>query len=130
MHKLILATVCVLLTSSVALAERLFAEITGVDAAKGTINYKITFGKDKKGTEVNNAQVIKDCVIREGFYRLGKPARTEEKDEIVNGLKNFVFEKASPDNPLRVNIYTADADDAEKGIKKGDVIKILVNPVK
>lgn len=129
MRNLFLATVCFFLLASVALAERLFAQITAADADKGTIDFKIVSGK-KKDTEIKAAPIAKDCVIREGSYRLGKPAQVIEGDAIANGLKNFVFQKAAPDNPLRVNIFTADADDAEKGIKKGDVIKILVNPVK
>lgn len=39
-----------------------------------------------------------------------------------------MFRKASIDNPLTVNIYLADKDDDARGIKKGEVTKILVNP--
>ena len=57
-------------------------------------------------------------------------AEIQEGDVLVNGLRNFVFEKVSPDNPLRVDIYTADTADADKGINEGDIVKILVNPKK
>jgi hypothetical protein len=99
-----------------------------VDADKGTVTYTARVGKEKV-TEVN-APVAKGCVIKEGYYRLGKPAVTKEGDDIPKGLKNEVFQKATAENPLTVDLYTADEDDADKGVKKGDVIKILVNPPK
>lgn len=107
-------------------AAHYFAVITSVDAEKRKVNYTVTAGKDKDS--VVGGIVAKDCVIKEGYYRLGKPAVTKEGDDIPDGLKNGAFKKASSDNPLKVDIYTADEDDADKGIKKGDVIKILVNP--
>ncbi len=110
-----------------ALAGQHFAVVTGADAEKGTVTYKITFGKDKGDTELT-AKLAKDCVIKHGYYRLGKPAMTKEEDDVADGLRNEVFKKASGDNPVRVNIYTADEDDNDKGLKKGDVVKILVNP--
>jgi hypothetical protein len=122
----VLALVMVLAIADVAIAGRYFAEITAVNTDKGTVDYTITFGK-KKDTRAT-ARVAKDCAIKEGYYRLGKPAHTKEFDDIAGGLKNARFKKATPENPVRVNIYTADADDAEKGIRAGDVIKILVNP--
>jgi len=112
--------------AGVSNAGRYFAAITGVDPGKSTIDYTITFGK-QKNTDVK-AKVAKDCVIKEGYYRLGKPATTKEGDDIVNGLKNPVLTKASRANPVRVNIYTADEDDPANGIRRGDVVKILVNP--
>jgi hypothetical protein len=103
-----------------------FAVITGVDAEKGTVTYTVTFGKNKD--TVVQAPVAKGCVIKEGSYQLGKPAVTKEGDDVADGLKNPVFQKATDKNPLRVNIYTAAEDDADNGIKQGDVVKILVNP--
>jgi hypothetical protein len=103
-----------------------FAAISAVDAEKGTVTYTITTGKDR-GMEIK-APVIKDCPIKEGYYRLGKPATTEEGDEVPDGLKNAVFQKATAEKPLSVNVYVATEDDADKGIKKGYVVKILVNP--
>jgi hypothetical protein len=126
MRRFLIAAFLTLAFSSVATAERYFAAITDVDAEKGTVIYTITFGKDRN--DVVKAQVAKDCVIKEGYYRLGKPAATKEGDDIPGGLKNPVFMKASAQKPLRVNIYTADQDDEAKGIRVGDVIKILVNP--
>ncbi|MFO0965512.1 MAG: hypothetical protein U0793_08000 [Gemmataceae bacterium] len=58
-------------------------------------------------------------MFKEGYYRLGKPAVTKEGDDIKDGLKNMVFQKASAENPLRANIFTAEEDDAAKGVKKG-----------
>jgi len=126
MHKFLLAALCVLFLSSAAFAERFFASITAVDAKKGEIVFDRIVKKEK--VKAVKATVAKDCVIREGQYRLGKPATTIEGEVLVNGLKNFVFEKASAEVPLRVTIFTADAADADKGIKIGDVIKILVHP--
>ena len=122
-------TLVLLLTftlAGVSNADQYFANITGVDPAKGTIVYTIIFGKERN-TEVK-ATVTKDCVIKEGYYRLGKPATTREGDDIVNGLKNPVLAKASAENPVRVNIYTAEEDELGKGVRRGDVVKILVNP--
>src|SRR5262245_33089812 len=126
MRRFTLVLLLIFILAGVSNAGRYFAAITSVDPAKGTIVYNITFGKERN-MEVK-ATVAKDCVIKEGYYRLGKPATTKEGDDIVNGLKNPVLSKATPQNPVRVNIYTADADDACKGIRKGDVVKILVNP--
>ena len=123
------SSVAVFLTfafASVGNAAHYFANITAVDAEKGTVTYTVTSGKDKD-KEVT-ATVIKDCVLKEGFYRLGKPATTTEGDEISDGLKNSVFKKASPEKPLKVDIFTANEANADKGIKQGDVTKILVNP--
>lgn len=111
-----------------ATAAHYFAAITAVDAEKGTVTYTVTFGKEKDA-EAKGARVAKDCVIKEGYYRLGKPATTKEGDDIADGLKNAIFKKATPEKPVKVNIYTADEDDADKGIKKGDIVKILVNPL-
>ncbi len=36
--------------------------------------------------------------------------------------------KASRETPLRIHVFTADEDDAAKGIRRGDVTRILVNP--
>ena len=67
--------------------------------------------------------------IEEALHHdLGKPATTKEGDDIADGLKSPVFKKASAEKPLRVNIYTAEEDDVGKGISRGDVVKILVNP--
>ena len=121
-----IVAVILALAAGPAPAAHYFAVITSVDADKRTVNYTVTAGKNKDS--VVGGTVIKDCVIKEGYYRLGKPAVTKEGDDIPDGLKNGVFKKATSENPLRVDLYTADEDDAEKGIKKGDVIKILVNP--
>ena len=126
MKKAIAALVLTLTMTAVATAGRYFAIITKVDADKNTIVYSTTFGKDRV-TDVTGT-LAKDCVIKEGYYRLGKPATTKEGDVIANGLRHPVFQKATAEKPLQVNIYTADADDKDKGIKSGDVIKILVNP--
>ena len=126
MNKLVLAVVVTLAVAGTVAAERQFADITRVDADKAIIEYTIYYGK-KKDTDVK-ARVAKVCVIKEGYFRLGKPAQTKEMDDIPNGLNNQQFQKATAEKPLRVNIYTADDDDKDKGIKAGDVIKILVNP--
>jgi hypothetical protein len=121
--------VTILLTLALAgwaVAGHRFATITAVDAEKGTITYAIPAGPDK-ATDVRGV-VARECVIKEGIYRLGKPATTKEGDDIAGGLKNAVFKKATAENSVRVDIWTADSDDADKGIKRGDVIKILVNP--
>ena len=96
-----------------------------VDAEKDG-HFTARSGKNKD--LVVKATVAKNCAVKEGYYRAGKPAVTKEGDDIEDGLKNPVFKKATEKEPLRVDIYTADEDDADKGIKKGDVIKILVNP--
>jgi hypothetical protein len=127
MTRLLPFAVCLLLVASpFALAHPYFAVITAVDAEKGTVVYTITFGKDKD--QQVKATVVKGCVIKAGSYILGKPARTEEGGDIPNGLKNKTFKAASAENPLQVNVFTADEDNLEKGIRRGDLIKILVNP--
>ena len=126
MRRFMLVGFLSLLIAGVAGAGRYFAAITAVDPATDKVEYTVTYGKDK-GKDVK-ARVGKDCIIKEGYYRLGKPAKTHEGDEIKGGLKNAIFKKATADKPVRVNIYTADDDDAPNGVKKGDVIKILVNP--
>lgn len=126
MKKFVFASVFTLTMVAAVTAGQNFAAISGVDADKGTVTYTITYGKNKD-TEVT-AKVTKDCVIKHGYYRLGKPATTKEGDEVANGLRNAVFQKATRDNPVRVNVYTADEDDAALGVKRGDVVKILVNP--
>lgn len=126
MRHFIFSFLTLFLLAGAASAARLFADILAVDAEKGTVTYVVTFGKNK-GAEFK-IPVAKDCVFKEGYYRLGKPAVTKEGDDIKDGLKNMVFQKASAENPLRANIFTAEEDDAAKGVKKGDVLKILVNP--
>jgi hypothetical protein len=126
MQQSIIAVFLTFAFASVGNAAHYFATITAVDAEKGTITYKVTSGKDKD-KEVK-ATVNKDCVLKEGMYRLGKPATTMEGDEIADGLKNSLFQKASPEKPLKVDIFTANQANDDKGIKEGDVIKILVNP--
>jgi hypothetical protein len=111
---------------ALAAAHPWFAEITAVDPERGTVMYTITFGKQKD--TVIKANVAKTCVIKEGAYRLGKPATTREGDDIAGGLRNALFQKATAEKPLRVNIFTADEDDPNQGIQRGDVLKILVNP--
>jgi hypothetical protein len=125
-RKFFIALALTVTLAAAVTARQHFAVITGVDVDKGTVVYTITFGKERD-TEVK-AKLAKGCVIREGFYRLGKPARTKEGDEIVNGLRDPRFQKATAEKPLRVNVYTADADDADRGVKRGEVVKILVNP--
>ena len=126
MRWVIPSAVLVLAVAGRAGAQHKFAVITGVDAEKGTVQYKSVGGKDRD-TEFT-ARLTKDCVIKEGYYRLGKPATTKEGDDIADGLKNPIFKKASEKEPVRVNLYLAAEDDPDKGIKKGDVVKILVNP--
>ena len=128
MTRHILVVLCFFCAINLAMARHYFARVTAVDADKRTITYTLGLGKDK-GKQVT-ATVAKDCVIREGYYRLGKPATLKEGELIVNGLKNFVFKNASAEVPLSVSVFTADEDDAEKKLKKGDVVKILVNPSK
>jgi hypothetical protein len=114
--------------TGVAAADRYFAEITAVDAEKGAIVFKPTRGKD--ANKEMTARLAKDCIIKEGLYRLGKPARTDLGPDIAEGLKNKVFKTATAENPLRVNVFTADVDDPGKNINRGDVTHILVNPKK
>src|SRR5947208_1640657 len=77
MSKYILATACTLALTGAAAAEHFFANVTAVDAARGTVVFKVTAGK-KKGQEIK-AKLAPDCVIREGSYRLGKPAKLIER---------------------------------------------------
>jgi hypothetical protein len=126
MRRLLVAALLIFAVAGRTTAGHAFAVITAVDAEKGTVDYTTTAGKNKG--PVVKVPVAKDCVLKEGYYRLGKPAVTKEGDDIPDGLKNDVFKKATAENPLKVDIYTADEDDADKGVKKGDVIKILVNP--
>jgi hypothetical protein len=124
----VLAAFVAFAAAGAADARHYFAAIVAVDAEKGTITYTLTSGKDRD-TE-HKATLAKGCVIKEGYYRLGKPAVTKEGDDVTGGLKNAVFGKASAENRVRVNVYVADEDDEAKGVKKGEVVKILVNPVK
>ena len=62
-------------------AEQHFAEITAVDAEKRTVTYTVTFGKNRGA--VVTVPLAKDCVLKEGYYRLGKPATTKEGDDIA-----------------------------------------------
>lgn len=124
MKKYLLAVGIVLSQVAVVMAGRYFAVITAVNADKGTITYALTFGQDKG--QVFKGVLAKECVIKEGYYRLGKPATTKEGEDLANGLRNPIFKNASPEKPVRVNIYTADENDAN--VKAGEVIKILVNP--
>jgi hypothetical protein len=126
MHKYLASLLLLAVLAPWASAHWWFAEITAVDVEKGIVTYTITFG-NMKNTEVK-AGIVRDCVIKEGFYRLGKPAAATEEADIANGLKNALFKKASRENPLRVNIFTANEDDNATGIQRGDILKILVNP--
>src|SRR5215831_5301647 len=111
MQRYILAALLTVAFASVASAatpRHRFVVITGVDAEKGTITYTIVSGPDKD-SEVK-APITKSCVLKEGYYRLGKPATLNEGDDIENGLKNAVFQKATAKNPLRVDIWTAEED--------------------
>ena len=126
MRWLIVAVLLSFAVAGRAAAGHAFAVITGADAEKGTVDYTGPAGPNKGS--VAKAAVAKDCVLKEGYRRLGKPGVTKEGDDIPDGLKNDVFKKATAENPLKVDIYTADEDDPDKGVKKGDVIKILVNP--
>jgi hypothetical protein len=122
----VLAAFVALTAAGATNAGRYFAEITSVDAEKGSVTYTVTQGKDR-GTQFQ-ARIARGCVIKEGYHRLGKPGFTKEGDDVTGGLKNAVFGKASAENPVRVNVYTADEDDEANGVKKGEVVKILVNP--
>jgi hypothetical protein len=126
MRWFILSGLLALAVTGEAKAARYFAAVTAADPVNNTIVYTIRVGKDRN--TVVNARVARDCVIKEGYYRLGKPARTVEGDDIAGGLKSPVFTKASVEKPVRVNIYTADEDDPGRGVRRGDVVKILVNP--
>src|SRR5262249_29575465 len=126
MKKFGLAIVLTLALVGITMAERYQAIIIGANADKGTVEYRRRYLKDFK--EPVMANVTKDCAIREGKVILGKPLRIEEGEPIINGLGNFIFQNANAANPLHVNIFTADADDKDKGIRKGDVVKILVPP--
>ncbi len=126
MHRYLASLLLLVVLAPLASAQWWFAEITAVDVEKGIVTYTITFGK-MKDTEVK-AGLVRDCVIKEGFYRLGKPAEATLGADIAKGLKNAVCKKASRENPLRVNLFTADEDDNATGIQRGDVTKILVNP--
>ncbi len=126
MRNLLFVVGVTLAGAGVAAAEQQFALITAADADKATVTYSITFGKNRDNQVT--AKVAKGCVIKEGYYRLGKPAKRVEGDDLFNGLRNPIFQKATPANGVRVNIYTADEDDQDRGVRRGDVIKILVNP--
>jgi hypothetical protein len=126
MFRFMTTAVLLIVLASNAQSAHYFASISEVDAAKGVVTYTHTRGKDK-GT-IFKAPVGKNCVIKEGAYFLGKPAGTKEGDDVAEGLKNAKFKNATAEQPLTVDIFTADADDEEKGIKAGDIVKILVNP--
>jgi hypothetical protein len=98
MRSLFFASLLALAIGGVASAEHHFANITAVDVEKGTVVYTIRAGKGLN-TEVE-APIAKNCVVKEGLYRQGKPAVTKEGDDIVNGLKNPVFQHATDKNPL------------------------------
>ena len=105
---------------------RIGLDIIGVDADKGIISYVPALGKNK-GAE-KKIQAVKDCVCKVGYFRFGKPAFAMEGEVIAKGLRNPMFQKASVEKPVRVDILTAQRDDDTLGIKKGDVVKVLVNP--
>src|SRR5687767_14325706 len=99
MKNTLLAAVVILGLAGVASAEHFFANITAADHVKNTIVFKVTSGK-QKGNEIK-ATLIRECVIREGSYRLGKPAQLKEGDPLVNGLRNFAFQNVSAERPVR-----------------------------
>ena len=105
---------------------RIGLDIVGVDADKGIITYVPALGKNK-GAE-KKVQAVRDCVCKVGYFRFGKPASAMEGEVIANGLRNPIFQKASVEKPVRVDLLTAQRDDDTLGIKKGDVVKVLVNP--
>jgi hypothetical protein len=105
---------------------RIALDIFGVNAEKGIITFVTTLGI-KKGIE-KKIQATKDCVCKVGYFRFGKPAYSMEGQEFAKGLRDRIFQMASPEKPLRVDFLTAQRDDDAKGIKKGDVVKVLVNP--
>jgi len=81
--------------------------------------YKVTHGKDRD-TEVKRPSPR--MRHKEGYYRLGKPATTKEATR-SKWPAQPIFQKATAKIRLWVNIDTADADDKDKGIKRGDVIR-------
>ena len=117
MHPFLLASFGVLLLAGAALADRYFANIIAVDPDKRTIVMDITAGL-KKGADVK-APVAKDCVIRDGEVRLGKPARIIEGDVLVNGLKNFIFEKVSREQPVRAASSRPPPTMTRRGSRRG-----------
>jgi hypothetical protein len=115
------AVVLALTVTEVATADRYFAAITAVDPAKGAVVYTITDGKDK-GTEVKG-HAAKACVFKEATARRGILA---EGLPLAGGLKNALFKMAKAEKPLRAYIHTADEDNLGNGVRRGDVVKILV----
>ena len=73
MHKYLASLLLLVVLAPLASAHWWFAEITAVDAEKGTVTYTITFGKMKD--TVVKADIAKGCVVKEGFYRLGDAFR-------------------------------------------------------
>lgn len=126
MKKFVLAIVFTAALVGITAAGQFHAVIINANPDNNTIEYKQTYLKGYK--EPVKANVSKDCVFREGTVILGKPLKVTEGEPIVNGLRNLIFENAKDSNPLYVRIYTADADDKDKGIRAGDVVKVLVLP--
>jgi hypothetical protein len=130
MRGLLLVTVVALASVSVAAADQFHAIIIGVDSDKNAIEYRKAtsrgFVPSAPYSEPVKASVAGECVIKEGWWYLGKPAGIKEGDSIQNGLKDPILKKASADAPVQCRIHTAVADDNANKIKKGDVIKIII----
>jgi len=139
MRRFVLAAIATFGFVGLVMGEELTVVITKVDASKNTITYtKGGFGKKKDDTqkpEPVTANVAKGAKIAEGVIdpdaKGGKGGKggfaMKAGDDLKEGLNHEVFKNLSKDDSKGVfaRITTADADDAAKGVKKGDVTQIL-----
>src|SRR5438445_7836492 len=131
MRRFVFAIIATFALVGFVVAEELTVVITKVDTSKNTITYtKGGFGKKKDDTqkpETVTANVAKDAKIAEGMFDKDTKG-FKAGDDLKEGLKNEAFKDLTKDDSKGVfaRITTADADDAAKGIKKGDVTQVLV----
>lgn len=83
--------------AGIAEARWVFADIIGIDADKRIVEYRITFGK-ARGTDVK-VTIAKDCQVKEGYYRLGKPATTKVGDDIPMASRMGCFARQASTIP-------------------------------
>jgi hypothetical protein len=140
MRRFVLAAIATFGFVGLVMGEELTVVITKADASKNTITYtKGGFGKKKDDTqkpEPVTANVAKGAKIAEGVIdpdakgkggKGGFGGAFKAGDDLKDGLNNEVFKNLTKDDSKGVfaRITTADADDAAKGVKKGDVTQIL-----
>jgi len=130
MSKLALAVACIITAAVAAQAEEFNGIVIGANADTSNVEFKRDTSGGFRGKGIYGdpakAKVAEPWVIKEGQLRLGKPARVVEGKDIENGLSNPLFKNATAEAPVKCRLYTADADDAARKIKKGDLLKIIV----